>query len=62
MRFDTPAGQNPIDGRTIVGQPHRRVDGALKVTGTAPYAYERHDAVADPAYGWIVAPRSPAGG
>jgi xanthine dehydrogenase YagR molybdenum-binding subunit len=54
MRFDTPAGQNPIDGRTIVGQPHRRVDGALKVTGTAPYAYERHDVATDPAYGWIV--------
>jgi xanthine dehydrogenase YagR molybdenum-binding subunit len=54
MRFDTPAGQNPIDGQTIVGQPHRRVDGALKVTGTAPYAYERHDAATDPAYGWIV--------
>ncbi|KQS69749.1 xanthine dehydrogenase [Methylobacterium sp. Leaf361] len=54
MRFDTPAGQNSIDGQTIVGQPHRRVDGALKVTGTAPYAYERHDAATDPAYGWIV--------
>ncbi|TGD99688.1 aldehyde oxidoreductase molybdenum-binding subunit PaoC [Methylobacterium nonmethylotrophicum] len=54
MQFDTPAGQNPIDAQAIIGQPHRRVDGALKVTGTAPYAYERHDAVADPAYGWIV--------
>ena len=54
MHFDSPAGQNPIDGQTIIGRPHRRVDGRLKVTGTAPYAYERHDVVTDPAYGWIV--------
>ncbi|RVU19114.1 aldehyde oxidoreductase molybdenum-binding subunit PaoC [Methylobacterium oryzihabitans] len=54
MHFDTSAGRNPIDAQTIVGRPHRRIDGALKVTGTAPYAYERHDAVADPTYGWIV--------
>jgi xanthine dehydrogenase YagR molybdenum-binding subunit len=27
----------------------------LKTTGTAPYAYERHDVVANQAYGYIVA-------
>ena len=54
MKFDTPAGRNTIDSLTAVGQPHRRIDGQLKVTGTAPYAYERHDAVSNPAYGWII--------
>ncbi|KMO44848.1 xanthine dehydrogenase [Methylobacterium tarhaniae] len=54
MKFATPAGENPIDRLTVVGQPLRRIDGARKVSGTAPYAYERHDAVTDPAYGWIV--------
>ncbi len=54
MRFDTPAGPNPIDRMTVVGKPVDRIDGALKTTGRAPYAYERHDAVPDPAYGHIV--------
>src|SRR4051812_44234061 len=54
MKFDTPATTNPIDQLKVVGKPIDRVDGPLKTTGTAPYAYERHDAVADPAYGYIV--------
>jgi xanthine dehydrogenase YagR molybdenum-binding subunit len=54
MEFATPAGQNVIDRQTVVGRPIRRIDGAMKVTGTAPYAYERHDVVASPAYGYIV--------
>ena len=54
MKFDTPAGQNPIDQLKVVGKPLDRVDGALKTTGRAPYAYERHDIVANPAYGYIV--------
>jgi xanthine dehydrogenase YagR molybdenum-binding subunit len=54
MKFDTPAGQNPIDQLKVVGKPHDRIDGKFKTTGTAPYAYERHDAVANPAYGVIV--------
>src|ERR1700712_4681704 len=54
MKFDTPATTNPIDQLRIVGKPTRRIDGALKTTGTAPYAYERHDAVKNPAYGVIV--------
>jgi xanthine dehydrogenase YagR molybdenum-binding subunit len=54
MKFDTPATTNPIDQLRIVGKPTRRIDGGLKTTGTAPYAYERHDAVKNPAYGVIV--------
>src|ERR1700742_2760056 len=54
MRFDTPATTNPIDQMKVIGQPHERIDGHLKTTGTAPYAYERHDVVADPAYGFVV--------
>ena len=54
MKFDTPATSNPIDQLKVVGQPHDRVDGPLKTTGRAAYAYERHDVVADPAYGFIL--------
>jgi xanthine dehydrogenase YagR molybdenum-binding subunit len=54
VKFDTPATTNPIDQLRIVGKPTRRIDGGLKTTGTAPYAYERHDAVKHPAYGVIV--------
>ena len=54
MKFDTPATNNSIDALKVVGKPVDRIDGPLKTTGTAPYAYERHDAIANPAYGWIV--------
>jgi xanthine dehydrogenase YagR molybdenum-binding subunit len=54
MKFDTPATTNPIDQLRIVGKSTTRIDGGLKTTGTAPYAYERHDAVENPAYGVIV--------
>ncbi|WP_327753135.1 aldehyde oxidoreductase molybdenum-binding subunit PaoC [Sphingobium sp. SJ10-10] len=54
MKFDTPATINPIDRGRVIGIPHDRIDGAAKVTGTAPYAYERHDAAPNAAYGWIV--------
>jgi xanthine dehydrogenase YagR molybdenum-binding subunit len=43
MRFDSPAGQNPSDRMTVLGRSTPRIDGPLKTTGTAPYAYERHD-------------------
>src|SRR5215207_2255628 len=55
MKFDTPATQNPIDRLKVVGKPVDRIDGPLKTTGTAPYAYERHDVAKNQAYGWIVA-------
>jgi xanthine dehydrogenase YagR molybdenum-binding subunit len=54
MQFTTPAGRNPIDQQKVIGKPIIRIDGPLKVTGTAPYAYERHDTVPHQAYGWIV--------
>jgi len=54
MKFDTPATTNPIDQLRVIGKPTSRIDGALKTTGTALYAYERHDAVRNPAYGVIV--------
>ncbi|WNO54492.1 aldehyde oxidoreductase molybdenum-binding subunit PaoC [Stakelama saccharophila] len=54
MKFDTPATTNPIDRQRVVGKPHDRIDGPLKTTGTAPYAYERHDVFDDPAYGFVL--------
>ncbi|WP_018262877.1 aldehyde oxidoreductase molybdenum-binding subunit PaoC [Methylobacterium sp. WSM2598] len=54
MKFDTPAGQNPIDQLKVVGRPTDRIDGKFKTTGTAPYAYERHDVAPNQAYGYVV--------
>lgn len=54
MKFDTPATENPIDRLQVVGQPLDRIDGPLKTTGKAPYAYERHDVAAHAAYGHVV--------
>jgi xanthine dehydrogenase YagR molybdenum-binding subunit len=54
MKFDTPATTNPIDQLKVIGKAHDRIDGPLKTTGTAPYAYERHDVVPNQAYGFIV--------
>src|SRR3954466_4997242 len=54
MKFDTPATTNPIDQLKIVGQPVDRIDGPLKTTGRAPYAYERHDVAPNQAYGFVL--------
>jgi len=54
MKFDTPSGTNPIDQLKVIGKAVDRIDGPLKTTGTATYAYEQHDAVANQAYGFIV--------
>jgi xanthine dehydrogenase YagR molybdenum-binding subunit len=54
MQFDKPATTNPIDRLKVVGQPIRRIDGALKTTGRATYAYEWHDPDFDYAYGYPV--------
>jgi xanthine dehydrogenase YagR molybdenum-binding subunit len=54
MKFDAPATVNPIDQLKVIGKPTDRIDGPLKTTGTAPYAYERHDVVANQAYGYVV--------
>ncbi|WP_375382654.1 aldehyde oxidoreductase molybdenum-binding subunit PaoC [uncultured Sphingomonas sp.] len=54
MKFDTPAGRNPIDQLKVIGRPTDRIDGPRKTTGTAPYAYERHDVAPNQAYGYIL--------
>ncbi|WP_431257088.1 aldehyde oxidoreductase molybdenum-binding subunit PaoC [Roseateles chitinivorans] len=54
MKFDTPATTNPIDQLRVVGKPTDRIDGPRKTTGTAPYAYERHDVAKNVAYGVVV--------
>jgi xanthine dehydrogenase YagR molybdenum-binding subunit len=55
MKFEQISGQNPIDRMKVIGQPHDRIDGRAKTTGTAPYAYEQNQAVGDHVYGYIVA-------
>ena len=54
MEFTAPAGTNLFDDAKVVGKSTPRIDGPLKVSGTAPYAAERHDVAANQAYGWIV--------
>ncbi|RZF65061.1 xanthine dehydrogenase family protein molybdopterin-binding subunit [Sphingomonas populi] len=54
MKFETPEGANPIDRMNVVGRAHVRIDGPLKTTGTAPYAYEHHREIANAAYGYVV--------
>lgn len=54
MKFDQPATTNPIDQLKVIGKATDRIDGPLKITGAAPYAYERHDAVKNAAYGYVV--------
>src|SRR3954454_19842314 len=54
MKFDTPATTNPIDQLKVVGRPIDRIDGPLKTTGTASYAYERHDVAPNAAYGFVL--------
>ncbi|RYY67930.1 MAG: xanthine dehydrogenase family protein molybdopterin-binding subunit, partial [Comamonadaceae bacterium] len=49
-----PATTNPIDQLKVVGHATDRVDSPLKTTGTAPYAYERHDVAPNAAYGYVV--------
>lgn len=54
MKFETPATQNPIDQLKVVGQPVDRIDGPLKTSGQAPYAYEHHDIAPNAAVGYVV--------
>jgi xanthine dehydrogenase YagR molybdenum-binding subunit len=54
MRFDEPATLNPVDRQSVVGRPTERIDGPLKVSGHARYAYEHNDTFPDRAYGYIV--------
>lgn len=54
MKFETPAANNPIDQLRVVGRATDRIDGPFKTTGTAPYAYERHDVAPNQAYGYVL--------
>ena len=56
MEMNAPSARNPIDENRggLIGKPIARVDGRLKVTGKAPYAYEVQEAPGAPAYGFIV--------
>ncbi|EOC1303427.1 aldehyde oxidoreductase molybdenum-binding subunit PaoC [Cronobacter dublinensis] len=54
MKFDKPATQNPIDQQNVVGQPRDRIDGPLKTSGQATYAYEWHDEAPNATYGHVV--------
>src|ERR1700688_3198659 len=52
MEMNSPIGPNALDAQGIVGKPLDRVDGRLKVTGGARYAYEmQQDEVL---YGFVV--------
>ncbi|KQP15671.1 aldehyde oxidoreductase molybdenum-binding subunit PaoC [Methylobacterium sp. Leaf93] len=54
MKFDTPAGRNPIDQLKVVGKATDRIDGPFKTTGTANYAYDWHDPHSTAVYGFVV--------
>src|SRR5229473_6983641 len=55
MEMDTPVGTNALDvgAQGVLGKPLDRVDGRLKVTGGAHYAYEVAQGPAV-AYGFVV--------
>jgi xanthine dehydrogenase YagR molybdenum-binding subunit len=40
MEMNSPVGPNALDAQGVLGKPLDRVDGRLKVTGGARYAYE----------------------
>ncbi|WP_034949547.1 aldehyde oxidoreductase molybdenum-binding subunit PaoC [Erwinia oleae] len=61
MKFEKPATTNPVDRLKVIGQPHDRIDGPLKTTGTARYAYEWHDEVANVACGYAIGSAIPKG-
>src|SRR3954454_18753167 len=54
MKFETPAITNPIDQLRVIGKATDRIDGPLKTTGSATYAYEWHDPRSNLAYGHVV--------
>ncbi len=51
MKFESPAGRNPIDQGRVVGVAQPRIDGPLKVSGLAPYSHEYHAEAPGVAYG-----------
>ncbi len=61
MEFNAAAGPNLLDAGRVVTKPIDRIDGPLKVTGTARYAYEYHDAFPNAAYGFVLGATIPRG-
>src|SRR5258708_32395664 len=53
MEMNSPVGSNAVDAEGIVGKPLDRVDGRLKVTGGARYAYEMQQGQ-NTLYGFVV--------
>jgi xanthine dehydrogenase YagR molybdenum-binding subunit len=51
MEMNSPVGSNALDAQGVVGKPLDRVDGRLKVTGGARYAYEIQQ---NTLYGFVV--------
>jgi xanthine dehydrogenase YagR molybdenum-binding subunit len=54
MKFEKPAENNAVDQLKIIGKPTDRIDGPLKTSGSARYAYEHHDVAPNAAYGYVV--------
>ncbi len=54
MKFETAAGANPLDQGKVLGRATDRIEGKLKTTGTARYAYEWHEEVPNAAYGYVI--------
>src|ERR1700712_4169360 len=52
MEMNSPVGPNALDVQGVVGKPLDRVDGRLKVTGGARYAYETQQE--NVLYGFVV--------
>ncbi len=52
MEMNSPIGSNTLDAQRIVGKPIDRIDGRLKVTGGARYAYEMQQE--NVLYGFVV--------
>lgn len=61
MEFNTPATTSPVDRGRVVTKPLDRVDGPLKVSGRAPYAYEFHKEFPNAAYGFVLGASIPRG-
>jgi xanthine dehydrogenase YagR molybdenum-binding subunit len=51
MEMNSPVGPNALDALGVVGKPLDRIDGRLKVTGGARYAYEMQQ---NTLYGFVV--------
>src|SRR4030081_1530623 len=52
MEMNSPVGPDVLDAQGVVGKPLDRVDGRLKVTGGARYAYEMQQE--NVLYGFVV--------